>query len=234
VLPSARSALTKAQLELDLVMLKLTKEVNHIKDLFQGTGPEQMSWRIFDAHFKIADLPTGEARQSLNFVRQTYAKMRAILDGRRSILGGNPWGANIVEVDPITIDVEKMETAGAYVALEHGNNAKETEATNARLGVSPYRIYFTNIMDGKPSDHYLYVVLHELAHFVDDETKVAIVDKAYGNELRYMTLSHYQRIRNAECYSACAFELAFGNPRLAAMFPLLGVNRLVIDETIIR
>src|SRR5262245_9293488 len=58
VLPSGRSALQKAQLELDLVSLRLTKEVLHIKDLFHGEGPEQRPWRVFDRHFALSGLST--------------------------------------------------------------------------------------------------------------------------------------------------------------------------------
>jgi len=75
-------------------------------------------------------------------------------------------------------------------------------------------------------------VLHELAHFVDDETKVHIGDHAYGWEDKYKTLPHPTRIRNAECYSACAFELAFGNARLAGIYPALRV--IEVDPVVIR
>ena len=67
VLPEARRALHKAQLDLDLVSLRLTKDVLHIEDLFSGAGPEQRPWRVFNAHFAIAKLSTAAARRSLDF-----------------------------------------------------------------------------------------------------------------------------------------------------------------------
>ena len=61
---------------------------------------------------------------------------------------------------------------------------------------------------------------------------MGIIDNAYGWEDKYLTLPHDKPIRNAECYAACAFELAFGNERLASIYPKLRV--LEIDPVIIR
>lgn len=226
VLPHARQAIRKTQYELDLVMLKLNKEVLHIKDLFRGGGPEQRSFRVFNTHFAIAQLSTREAKQNLNFVRETFATMRAILDRRRGSFGGNPWGETIVEVDPITEYVKELEHTIAYSPYQTGNQKRLT-----RLGISPFRIYFTNLIDGSSFDRYLYAVIHELAHFVDDEKKVKIEDHAYGFQEKYKTLAHNLRIRNADCYSAAAFDLALGNARLAAIYPNLRV--IEIDPVII-
>ena len=227
VLPEARRALHKAQLDLDLVSLRLTKDTLHIEDLFNGGGPEQRPFRILYSHFAIAKLSTAVAKQSLDSVRQTFADMRAILDGRVGAFGGDPWGMNVIENDPITVFVKELDTALAYTPTQTGNRARQK-----RLGISPFRIYFTNLMDGKNFDHYLYTVLHELAHFVDDEKKLPIDDHAYGWQDQYLTLPHEKRIHNAECYSACAFELALGNPRLANIYPKLRV--LEIDPVVIR
>ncbi len=227
VLPDARKVIRKTLLELDLVVLKLTKQALQIEDIFRGTGPEQRAFRVFNQHFAISKLSTNAARKSLDFVRMTYATMRATLDQRPGFFGGDPFGANMVEVDPITEYVPKLEHAFAYSPLQTANQQKLR-----RLGVTPYRIYFTNLIDKSSRDFYLYAVIHELAHFVDDEKKVMIQDHAYGWENRYQTLPHALRIRNADCYSAAAFDLALGNTRLAAIYPQLRVIEL--DPVIIR
>jgi len=223
VLPHASHALRKTQLNLDLVMARLkVKGVQRMTEISPGESREpRRLWNIFNRHFSVANLSTPAATQSLSSVQQTFENMKAVLDGRPGI-----WGADIVEIDPITAYVKELDEAVAYTPTTTGDRARQT-----RLGIMPWRIYFTNLIDGQDFDHYLYTVLHELAHFVDNETQLHIGDIAYGYQPSILRLSHHQRMRNAECYSACAFEMAFGNDRLVGIYPLL--RAIEIDDDVI-
>ena len=216
--PKAQQALRKAMLELDMVSWKLTKDALKVTDLFKGDGPEQVSFRKMNRHFAMADLPAGQARTSLDFIRQTFANMHAILiEGPPG--GGNPWGANIVESDPLTKPPADMKDAIAY-----SPNQTADPKRLAKLGISPWRIYFTKLIDGKSEDFFVYAIMHELAHFVDEEKKAPIKDHAYGHQARYQTLPHYLRKLNADCYALLAFEYWAGQDRMRAIYPNLPIE----------
>lgn len=220
VMPDARRAIVKTQLELDSIRLR-------IRPAGKPLLPTSKSELVLNRHFATAALPTVRLQSSLLFMQSTFAKMRAMLDGRKGFFGGDPFGGNIIEADPIPPPPPKdLRNAFAYSPNTTGDKKRQ-----ARLGISPSRLYFTSLIDGKSRDFFLYALLHELAHFIDDEKVAAIRDHAYGHEDKYQTLAHELRKRNAECYSLLAFEFFAGNARLAQLHPKLRV--IEIDPVVI-
>jgi hypothetical protein len=221
VMPDARRAIEKTLLELDQIRLRILPAGKPLL-------PASKSERILNHHFATAALPSATLRSSLIFIQATFAKMKAMLDGRKGFFGGDPFGPNIVEADPIPPPPPKdVRNAFAYSPSQTGDKKRQ-----ARLGVSPSRLYFTSLIDGKSRDFFLYALMHELAHFVDDEKAAAIRDHAYGHDDRYVTLPHALRKLNADCYGLLAFEFFAGNARLAQIYPKLRV--IEIDPVVIR
>ena len=73
-------------------------------------------------------------------------------------------------------------------------------------------------------DYHLYVLMHELAHFVDDEKRVEIADPARGWQDKYTKLPHHLCLRNADCYALLAFEYFAGQDRMRAIYPNLPIE----------
>lgn len=221
VMPDARRAIEKTLLELDQIRLRIQLAGKPLL-------PASKSERVLNSHFATAALPGSALRSSLFFIQATFANMKAMLDGRKGFFGGNPFGANIVEADPIPPPPPKdLRNAFAYSPNQTGDKKRQ-----ARLGVSPSRLYFTSLIDGRSRDFFLYALMHELAHFVDAENAAAIRDHAYGHDDRYLTLPHPLRKLNADCYGLLAFEFFAGNVRLAQIYPKLRV--IEIDPVVIR
>jgi hypothetical protein len=222
VIPDARRAIEKTLLELDQIRLRLNLPAK------TPLLPTSKSEVVLNQHFAMGALAKSAKLSSLVFLQATFAKMKAMLDGRRGFFGGDPFGANILEADPIPPPRPKdMRDAFAYSPKQTAD-----KALLKRLGISPSRLYFTSLIDGKSRDFFLYALMHELAHFVDDEKTAAIKDHGYGHEDKYLTLPHALRMRNAECYALLAFEFFAGNARLAQIYPKLRVINL--DPIVIR
>ena len=219
-IPDARRALQKTLLELDQIRLRLTPAGGRLL-------PAPRSEAVLNRHFAMAGLSKNAKESSLVFIQSTMAKMRAMLDGRKGFFGGDPFGGNIVEADPIPPPPPKeLRNAFAY-----SPNQTADKKRLAKLGISPSRLYFTSLIDGKSLDFFLYALLHELAHFVDDEKTAKIGDHAYGHDDKYGTLPHPLRMRNADCHGLLAFEFFAGNQRLALIYPKLRV--IEIDPVVI-
>jgi peptidoglycan hydrolase-like protein with peptidoglycan-binding domain len=220
VIPDARLALAKALLELDQIRLRLSRAT--------PVFPASKADAVLNHHFATAALSANAKRTSLLFIQSTLASMKAVLEGRKGFFGGDPFGPNMIEADPIPPPPPKdIRNAFAYSPTQAGDKKRQK-----KLGVSPSRVYFTSLIDGRSRDFFLYALLHELAHFVDDEKVAAIKDHAYGHQDSYLTLPHVLRMRNAECFALLVFELFGGNERLAQIYPKLRV--IEIDPVIIR
>jgi hypothetical protein len=220
VIPDARRALEKTLLELDQIRLQLLRA---------GTSllPAPKSEAVLNRHFATAALSNSAKVASLLFIQSTVANMKAVVDGRKGFFGGDPFGPNMIEADPIPPPPKDIRNAFAYSPTQTGNKKRQ-----AKLGVSPSRLYLTSLIDGRSRDFFLYALMHELAHFVDNEKVAAIVDHAYGHQDSYQTLAHPLRLRNAECYGLLAFEFFAGNERLAQIHPKLRV--IEIEPVVIR
>jgi hypothetical protein len=89
-------------------------------------------------------------------------------------------------------------------------------------GLTPHKIYLCRGLDGQTQDRYTHILIHEMGHFVDDETpETEITDHGYAFFGTLKTLPHEKRIHNADTYAIFAFENAFGKERVLKMFPKL-------------
>jgi peptidoglycan hydrolase-like protein with peptidoglycan-binding domain len=220
VQPDVRRAIVRARLALDGALLLLNGQTP-----LTGFSPaQQKTLRLFQQHFGDAGK---QLQTSMRFVLQHYINMLASADNARPSIFGGTFG-NFLDVDPLHLVVNaKGEPLFAYVRQQGSKSALLDGAK-----VDPTKIYLTAAMDGHSRDEFLRIGLHELAHLSSNVAPAAILaDNASGFVPAYFTIEHSKRIRNADSYANFAFELTFGNTRLAAIMPLLRV--IEIDPVVI-
>jgi len=160
-------------------------------------------------HFAMQDMSLDAAMASLRFMHTIYFRMRQVVAGRPDkTTGGLMWGTNLHDIDPDP--------------SAHDPRAKAIMPNTDHDGMVTSRIYWSPGIDGEPRDRFIYILIHELAHFVDeDDPSLEVVDKGYAFFGTVARLSHRERLHNADNYSMMAFDHAFGRQRLVALYPLL-------------
>jgi hypothetical protein len=199
-----RAALLSARLALDALLLAI-RNPNAL-----ALAPSKKTRFLFDRHF--GNVGAREA-ESVTQVRRTFVDMLSAVDSRRP--GSlNLAFADFLDIDPAhVITDEKGHPVYAYVRKPKIKNDRLDKA-----GVDFNHIYLTKQLDPKPADWYVQIVLHEVGHLATHlSLGPTLVDKAYGWESQYFTLPHATRLINADSYANFAFEMAFGNDRLAAV-----------------
>lgn len=160
-------------------------------------------------HFAMQALSREDALSSLRFIQTTYFRMRSALQGRISQVGGGlMFGASLHDIDPNP--------------RSHDPRVKAFVARSPSDGIRTSRIYWSPGIDGHARDRFLYILMHECAHFVsEDDPSMHIGDKGYAFFGTVARLNHRERLVNADNYSMMAFDHAFGRGRLVALYPLL-------------
>jgi peptidoglycan hydrolase-like protein with peptidoglycan-binding domain len=216
VQPEVRSALRKARLSLDAVLLFLRG-----RNPLGGVGPHAKTLGLFESHFGKA-AGKQQQQESMSFALRNFVNMLSTADNPRpSVFGGT--FANFLDIDPINFTVDKRgQTIFGYVRVRGSKDARLDAAA-----IDPTKIYLTAAMDGQSRDKFLLLGLHELAHLSSNQgPSVFLDDHAYGFQPKYATISHTLRLRNADSYANFAFENAFGNNRLAAVVPQLKTTEI--------
>lgn len=188
---TARKALRVAELATDHLSL--------------GVG-DARPWRLAALHFALDKVPKSKALAALSDIQVTFRRVVGVMTSRPSVMGGDPFGRNIFEID-------RTGTPHiAYSPMQAGERTRKEGEPHAG------RVYLGPLAASLVPDHFEHVLLHELLHFVDDETaKHMIVD--YGYRDRAMKLPHDLRMHNSDNYALFASHAFLGRPRLVASQP---------------
>jgi hypothetical protein len=202
--PDARTAVTKA-------IATVEQAFSFVMLGGGGLTGNPKSFDMVDSHFLFKDVPREQALSEMQFIGTTFRRMKGVLDKRTSVFGGPMFGPNLFETDPHQDKTDPR--VKAYVPL---SSVEHTD------GLTPHKIYLCRGLDGQTQDRYTHILIHEMGHFVDDETpETEITDHGYAFFGTLKTLPHEKRIHNADTYAIFAFENAFGKERVVKMFPKL-------------
>lgn len=186
--------------------IAVTEAALHYKMIGPGLTQSPDAYQFVSRHFKFDGVSDNRAIDDLTYIRATYRRMESVLRGIPGVTGTTIYGPNLHDIDPTPEQTPPMWKA--YVPVDDDGPYLST------------RIYWTDNIDGHPQDRYTYLLLHELAHFVDNvEPSLQIVDHGYLALGTVFALDHHRRVRNADNYSMMAFHRAFGKARLQAMYP---------------
>ena len=171
--------------------------------LFGPVG--ERNYRRADLYFRFGRQPTDQTLFELSFIRTTIERVASVL------VKSSPFGLDIFDVDPHLHPVWM-----AYSPMQTG-------AENRHDGTTPLRVYLCDHIDlVKSDDLFAHILVHELFHFVDDETRQSlIVDAPHGYRDGAMRLTHEQRMHNADNYALFVTHTAIGRARLVASQPTL-------------
>jgi len=187
-----------------------------IEDAMDSLGPlevtpaRQRAHSLADLHFAFGKQPQAQTRRELGFIRTTFVRVSGVLARRPSpVTGGEPWGVSIYAIDPLD-----TPDWAAYTPMELGDSTRE------HPDVHSGHVYLCQRIDAFVPDKFTHVLLHELLHFVDDESKEKrIID--YGYRDKAMQLPHFMRMHNADNYALFASHIWYGRARLVASQPEL-------------
>jgi hypothetical protein len=197
-MPEAKEAVRRAIQTLDSAL--------HYTMFGAGLTQSPDAFNFVSKHFKFDGVSETRTLSDLQFIRTIFFRMQAILRDHQGVTGNVAFGINLHDVDPFpekTPPLWKAFVPGSDDSVYHTD-----------------RIYWTPKIDGHPRDRYLYLILHELAHFVDgNDPSVQILDHGYLALGTVFALKHHDCMRNADNYSIMAFDRAFGRARLTAIYP---------------
>ncbi|NRF65800.1 hypothetical protein HLB44_02250 [Aquincola sp. S2] len=189
---TARKALRTAELAAD-----------HLRGGLGGARP----WRLAQLHFALDRVPRARALTALADIQVTFRRVLTVLTSRPGATGGDPFGLSIFEIDRTGTSAVAYSPAQAAEPRRQDPNAPH--AGRVYLGSAAARLV---------PDHFEHVLLHELLHFIDEETtKRVIGDLGYRD--RAFQLPHEKRMRNADNYALFASHAFLGRARLVASQP---------------
>lgn len=176
-----------------------------------GSGNGE-AFRRAELHFKFGNQPQTATLQELAFIRTTLRRVHGVLNNPRpSVFGGNPFGAAIFEIDPTGKNPDWL----AFSPTQAFDGKRKD-------GVTSGHVYLCDGIDFAVQDWFMHILLHELMHFVDDESKERrIVDAPNGYREGAFKLTHTQRMHNSDNYALFTSHVAFGRARLVASQPTL-------------
>lgn len=175
-----------------------------------GMSSGKRAFDLADLHFAFGTQSKGMTISELAFIRTTFRRVSGVLVSRVSpITGGNPFGVSIFTIDPLGKDWM------AYSPMNLGDDNRDIPEVHSG------HVYLCNGLDtGVAPDKFAHILMHELLHFVDDESKERrIVDHGYREKA--MKLPHAQRMHNSDNYALFASHVHFGRARLVASQPTL-------------
>jgi hypothetical protein len=204
VLPDTRTAIIAA--------IRRTEQADSfVRTGGGGLGIGRDSFAFADKHFLFGNQGSERTLSDLNFIRVSFERMRSIIDGRISVFGSPMFGRTILDIDPHP-DETPRDVKG-YVPKQR---VEQTDGTTA------HRLYLAAGLDGKPRDQYIFTMIHELGHYVDDEDPAHVIeDRGYAFFGTVNQLNHRDRMHNADNFAMYAFENSFGRPRMVALYPKL-------------
>jgi Putative peptidoglycan binding domain len=170
------------------------------------------SFRKADFHFKFGNQPQAKTLQELGFIRTTFRRVNGVINNPRpSIFGGNPFGVAIFEIDP----TNKHPDWRAFTPTQAFDFKRND-------GVTSGHVYLCDRIDFEGQDLFAHILMHELFHFVDDESKERqIGDAPDGYREGAFKLAHEPRMHNADSYALFTSHVAIGRARLVAALPTL-------------
>jgi peptidoglycan hydrolase-like protein with peptidoglycan-binding domain len=174
-------------------------------------SPAKRSYDLADLYFAFGKQQQAVTLSELAFIRTTFHRVRTVLVSPRvsPFTGGDPFGVSIFTIDPVGKDWM------AYSPMQRYDDKRDMPEIHSG------HVYLCNGLDaGVVPDKFTHILMHELLHFVDDESKERrIVDHGYCEKA--MTLPHSQRMHNADNYALFASHIHFGRARLVASQPTL-------------
>ncbi len=210
--PIARMARVKALMP-DLIAMadKARRAAESAMDSLTATlAPLKRPYETADFYFKFGAQAQATTLAELAFIRTTFQRVRNVLASRTSpVTGGSSLGVSIFANDPVG---EKWK---AYSPMQVADGSRD------HPDVHSGRVYLCKGMDEiENNDLFAHILMHELVHFVDDETLArVIVDYGYGDTA--LRLPHQLRMRNSDNYALFASHVYFGRGRLVASQPKL-------------
>lgn len=174
-----------------------------------SAGFSKRPFEIAELYFAFGKQPQSATVSELAFVRTTFVRVKSVLVSRVSpITGGTPFGVSIFTIDPLGKDWM------AYSPMQLGDDNREIPEVHSG------HVYLCSGLDSSQNDLFAHILMHELVHFVDDESQAhQIVD--YGYREKAMKLPHNLRMRNSDNYALFASHLHIGRGRLIASQPSL-------------
>lgn len=210
-LATAISVLPETKIVITAAIRRTEQADSFVRTGGGGLGLGRDSFAFADKHFAFGTQGSERTLHDLNFIRVSFERMRSIIDGRVSVFGSPMFGRTILDLDPHPDETPK--DVKGYVPKQR---VEHTDGTTA------HRLYLAAGLDGKPRDQYIFTMIHELGHYVDDEDPAHVIeDRGYAFFGTVSKLNHADRMHNADNYAMYAFENSFGRPRLVALYPKL-------------
>ncbi len=177
-----------------------------------GLSGNAEAFRRADFHFKFGNQPRARTQEELSFIRTTFRRVNGVINNPRpSIFGGNPFGLAIFDADP----TGKRPDWRAFTPTQTFDGKRND-------GLTSGHVYLCDRIDFEAQDLFAHILLHELFHFVDDESKERrIGDAPDGYREGAFKLVHEVRMHNADNYALFTSHIAFGRARLIAALPTL-------------
>ena len=155
--------------------------------------------RLANRHFSIDNHPAARRHDVLRQVLFVYDTMMQVFQRP-----GGVWGAYIFSPDPLN------KPHSAYVMRGGGYAAPGDTETRNGVVMRKDSIYLCSRMNMITDEMRVYIVVHELAHFVGNSPE--IIDHAYGwhDDPRMQRLTLAQKLLNANNYNNFAFDATHG------------------------
>ncbi|QEF97078.1 Putative peptidoglycan binding domain protein [Stieleria maiorica] len=198
--------------DLNQMSLKARRTIEGAIDyvrLGDGLFTSKRDYELADLYFDFSKLSSTQTLRKLDTIRTTLRRAYAALQVPPiPLTGSNPVGISIFTIDPLG------KNHFAYVPRT------EAKTKDRGPGSDPAYIYLCQKM-GKPKmDKFTHILMHELFHFIDDETFLYIRDHCYRD--RIFSIPHEKRMRNADNYAVFTSHVHFGRARLVKSQPKLG------------
>ncbi|QDV86697.1 peptidoglycan-binding domain-containing protein [Planctomycetes bacterium TBK1r] len=197
--------------DLNQMSLKARRTIEGAIDyvrLGEGLFTSKRNYELADLYFDFSKLSDSETLSELGLIRTTLRRAYAALQVPPiSLTGSNPAGISIFTIDPLG------KNYYAYVPRT------ETKKNKRSPGSDPAYIYVCQKMSKPVMDKFTHILMHELFHFIDDETFLYIRDHCYREKI--FNLTHKQRMRNADNYAVFTSHVHFGRERLLKSQPKL-------------
>jgi len=136
---------------------------------------------------------------------------------------------NVVIFDPVVTQTVIARTTRGGDKMS--TKQFEIYSSGGKLVKSPGQtIWVTSIFGDQQREEKHWTMLHEFAHFVGarDRSGIEINDNAYADEAKFVTLSKFQRLHNAESLSLFYLECLFGT-RTVMDLPRMSTHRAKYD-----
>lgn len=198
----SREGQRKAEQSMDHVSLGTT---------LPGSGNAE-AFRRAELHFKFGNQSKAKTVDELGFIRTTLRRVNGVLNNPRpSVFGGNPFGLSIFEIDP----TGKRPDWFAFTPTQAFDFKRKD-------GLSSGHVYLCDQLDYVTQDLLVIILLHELFHFVDEESKERkIFDAPDGYREGAFKLTHDQRMHSADNYALFTSHVGLGRARVVAALPTL-------------